>query len=72
MMAKTTTTVCLKRSCAQQRALRNLLKRAYTCQRQQLYINQVPRRSMQRQLSYRRDGQPDGETDGFSALYSRD
>ena len=26
---------------------------------------------MQRQLSYRRDGQIDRQTDGFSALYSR-
>ena len=33
--------------------------------------NQVQRRSMQRGLSYRRDGQTDGRTDGFSALYSR-
>ena len=62
-MAKRTTAVSLKRSCAHQRAQRNLFKHVFTCQRPQLYINQVPRRSMQRQPSYRRDGQTDGRTD---------
>ena len=66
-MAKRTTTACLKRSCAQQRAVRNLFKCAFTCQIAQLFINQVPRQSMQRRPSYRRDGQ----TDVISALYSR-
>ena len=68
MMAKTTTTVCLKQSCAQQRALRNLLKRAFTYQRPQLYINQVPHQSMRRQLSYRCDGWTDGRTDRQTAF----
>ena len=52
-------------------ALRKLLKPPCTCQRPQLYINQVSSRSMLNWLSYRRDGQTDGRTDGFSALYSR-
>ena len=67
-MAKRTTSLCLKRSCVQQRALRNLLKRACTCQTPQLYTNQVPHQSMQRQLSYRRDGQTDRRTDGQTAF----
>ena len=71
MMAKRTTAVSLKRSCAHQRALRNFLKHAFTCQRPQLYIDQVPHRCTHKPLSYRRDGQTDGQTDGFSALYSR-
>ena len=36
-----------------------------------MYTDQVPRRSMQKALSYRRDGQTDGRTDVISALYSR-
>ena len=72
MMAKRTTTAPLKRSCAQQRALIDLLKRAFTCQRPQLYTDQVPCRSMQKPLSYRRDGQTDRQTDVISALYSRE
>ena len=79
MMAKRTTEVSLKRSCAHQRALRNFLKHAFICQRPQVYIDQVPRRSTHKPLSYRRDGQTDGRTDGrtdrrtdvISALYSR-
>ena len=70
-MAKRMTAGCLKRLYAQQRAVINLLKRAFTCQRPQLYTNQVPRRSMQKPLSYRRDGQTDRRTDVISALYSK-
>ena len=74
-MTKRTTAVSLKRSCAQQRALRNFLKYAFTCQIPQLYIDQVPCRSTHKPLSYRRDGQTDGQTDRrtdvISALYSR-
>ena len=71
MMAKRTTAVSLKRSCAQQRAIKNLLKHAFTYQRPQLYTDQIPRRSMQKPLSYRRDSQTDRWTDIISALYSR-
>ena len=74
-MAKRTTAMSLKHLCAHQRALRNFLKHAFTCQRPQLYIDQVPRRSTHTPLSYRRDGQTDGQTDRrtdvISALYSR-
>ena len=73
MMAKRTTAVSLKRSCDHQRALRNFLKHAFTCQIPQLYIDQVPRRSTHKPLSYWRDGQTDRQTDGrtdvISALY---
>ena len=65
------TAVSLKRSCADQRALRKLFKHAFTCQRPQLYMNQVQRRPMQRRPIYRRDGQTDGRTDVISTLYSR-
>ena len=68
MMAKRMTVVSLKRWCVHQGALRNLFKRAFTCQRLQLYTNQVPRRSMQRRPA---DGQTDRQTDVISALYSR-
>ena len=68
MMAKRTTAVSLKRSCAHQRALRNFLKHAFTCQRPQLYIDQVPRRSTHKPLSYRRDGQTDRQTDGQTSF----
>ena len=61
MMAKRMTTASFKCSCAEQRALRNLFKHAFTCQRPQLSVNQIPHPSMQRRLSYRCDGQ---ETDG--------
>ena len=75
MMAKRTTAVSLKRSCAQLMAVKNLFKRVFTCQRPQLYTNQVPRRSMHKPLNYRRDGQTDRQTDRqtdvISALYSR-
>ena len=68
MMAKRTTAVSLKRSCAHQRALRNFLKHAFTCQRPQLYIDQVPRRFTHKPLSYRRDGQTDRRTDGQTSF----
>ena len=79
MMAKRTTAVSLKRSCAQQKALSNFLKHAFTCQIPQLYIDQDPRRSTHKPLSYWRGGQTDGQTDGqtsfqlyiVEALYSR-
>ena len=71
MMAKRMTAVSLKRSCAQHRGLRNFVKHAFTCQIPQLYIDQVPRRSTHKPLSYWRDGQTDGQTDVISALYSR-
>ena len=61
-MAKRTTAVSLKRSYAHQGALRNLFKHAFICQIAQLYIDQVPRRSTHKPLSYRRDGQTDGQT----------
>ena len=67
-MAKRTTAVSLKRSCAYQRALRNLLKHAFTCQIPQLYIDQVPRRFTHKPLSYRRDGQTDRQTDGQTSF----
>ena len=70
-MAKIMTAACLNSSCTQQRGLRNFLKHAYTCQIAQLYINQVPHRCTRKPLSYRRDGQTDGQTDVISALYSR-
>ena len=63
MMAKTTTAVCLKRSCAQQRTVRKLFKGAFACQRPQLYTNQISRRSMQRQPRLSRDKNADGQTD---------
>ena len=68
MMAKRTTAACLKRSCAQQRGLRNCLKHAFTCQIPQLYTDQVPRRSTHKPLSYRRDGQTDRQTDGQTSF----
>ena len=74
-MAKRATAACLKRSYAQQRDLRKFLKDAFTCQIPQLYMDQVPRRSTHKPLSYRRDGQTDRQTDRrtyvISALYSR-
>ena len=70
MMAKRTTAVYLKHPCAHQSALRNFLKHAFTCQRPQLYIDQVPRRCMHKPLSYRRNGQTDRRTDVISALYT--
>ena len=69
MMAKRTTAVSLKRWCVHQGALRNLIKRAFTCQRPQLYTNQVLHLSMQRRLRLSRDKNAD--RDIISALYSR-
>ena len=64
MMAKTMTVVCLKRLCAQQRALKNSLKCAFTCQRLELYTNQVPHRSCRddQVTSVTADRQTDGQT----------
>ena len=71
MMAKTTTAACLKCSCAQQRLLENYLKvhscaRDHSCTQTKLHVD--PCRDSQ---DYPVTKNADGQTDGFSALYSR-
>ena len=69
-MAKTTA-VSLKRWCVHQNALRNLFKRAFTCQRPQLYTNQVSRRSMQRRPRLSRDKNAERQTNRQTDVHSR-